>query len=127
MTVEGLKIYGTPHQPEFFGWGFNRNDEKRKELFGNIPSDADVVLCHGPPFNIGDKVLDGSHVGCAIMRDELLERVKPKLMAFGHIHEDHGISYLGETCFANAACCTVKYKCQQSPIVVEIDRVACKK
>lgn len=120
--VEGLKIYGTPHQPVFFNWAFNREDEQRQKLFSAIPSDSDIVLCHGPPYNILDKVHDGQHVGCPIMRKEMLERVKPKLMVFGHIHEDHGVEKIDNTIFVNAANCTVRYKCTQKPIVVDIPR-----
>jgi Icc-related predicted phosphoesterase len=120
--VEGFKVYGTPYQPEFFGWAFNRGDEDRVALFKKIPSDADVVICHGPPYQIHDRVLDGKSVGCKILRDEILNRVKPQLMLFGHIHEDHGVTKIGNTTFVNAASCTVRYKCTQKPVVIDLPR-----
>ena len=120
--AEGLKFYGTPHQPVFYDWGFNRKSEERKILFGKIPTGTDVVLCHGPPYKILDKCVDGCLAGCKILREELLTRVKPQLMAFGHIHEDHGTIKIDGTIFANSANCNYQYKCVQRPIVIDIPR-----
>lgn len=67
-------------------------------------------------------MVDGKSVGCKILRDEILNRVKPKLMVFGHIHEDHGVTKIGNTTFVNAANCTVRYKCTQKPVVIDLPR-----
>ena len=67
-------------------------------------------------------MVDGKSVGCKILRDEMLNRVKPQLMVFGHIHEDHGVTKIGNTTFVNAANCTVRYKCTQKPVVVDLPR-----
>jgi len=122
VEIEGIKIYGTPYQPHFFGWAFNRDDKERQALFAKIPSDADVVVCHGPPFEILDKTHDGLNVGCKILREELLTRVKPQLAVFGHIHEAHGITKLDNTLFVNAANCNVRYKISNPPVVVDVIR-----
>ena len=57
------------------------------------------------------------------MREQLLTRVKPQLMVFGHIHEDHGVIKIEDTIFVNAANCNYKYRCVQRPIVVDIPRI----
>lgn len=48
-------------------------------------------MSHGPPYGILDRIKrDKSHVGC----DKLLTRtkqIKPRLHAWGHIHEDRGV------------------------------------
>lgn len=122
VVAEGFKIYGTPYQPVFHNWGFNRTDAERQALFAKIPNDADVVLCHGPPYGILDHIQDRSSVGCQILRDTVLNRVKPKICAFGHIHEDHGVQKIDNTIFVNSANCTIRYKCSQPPEIVDLPR-----
>ena len=120
VTIAGVKFYGTPYQPVFHDWAFNRTDDERKVLFAKIPSDADVVMCHGPPFEILDKCYSGVRAGCQIMRAEILNRVKPKLMVFGHIHESYGSVQIDGTTFINASSCNLRYKAVNKPQVFDI-------
>ena len=52
-TVElfGVKFYGSPYQPEFCQWAFNKPRGKQlKEEWDKIPSKGiDVLITHGPP------------------------------------------------------------------------------
>ena len=121
-TVEGYKIWGTPHQPLFHGWAFNRAEPQRKELFSKIPDGTDIVMCHGPPYGIRDRILDGTNVGCPILEENITKRVKPLLMAFGHIHEDRGVSKKDNTLYINSAMCTVRYSCSNPAIIVDLPR-----
>ena len=50
-----------------------------------IPEDTDIVITHGPPYGILDKIYNGQSVGCKILLN-VIERVKPKVHIFGHIH-----------------------------------------
>ena len=122
IEAEGYKIYGTPYQPIFYDWGFNRSEDDRRILFAKIPSDSDIVLCHGPPNGILDHLRDGTSVGCTILRDEVLKRVKPRICAFGHIHEDHGVEKVDHTVFVNSANCTVRYACTQPAEIIDLPR-----
>lgn len=47
------------------------------------------MLTHGPPLNILDQAAFNSNVGCGHLR-RAVERVKPRLHCFGHIHEGYG-------------------------------------
>ena len=48
------------------------------------------MLTHGPPLGIRDKIKYGrDNVGCAHLR-RAVERCKPRLHCFGHIHEGWG-------------------------------------
>lgn len=49
-----------------------------------------MLITHGPPRMILDRVDDGSFTGCAQLRDAIAHRVKPRLHVFGHIHEGYG-------------------------------------
>lgn len=48
-----------------------------------------------------------------------VQRVKPKLHIFGHIHESYGTHTTEETTFINASICNEQYKPVNKPIVYE--------
>jgi len=120
--VAGLKIYGSPWQPEFSNWAFNlpRGLSLRKK-WEAIPEGIDILVTHGPPMGILDwSNFGGEHVGCADMRQELA-RVKPKLHCFGHIHGSYGTAEWAGTLFVNAATCDEQYMANQPAVVVELE------
>jgi Icc-related predicted phosphoesterase len=97
VTVEGLRIWGSPWQPRFFDWAFNLDrGEPLDENWRLIPAGIDVLVTHGPPQGYGDRTYDGSRVGCERLLVHL-ERVKPRVHLFGHIHEDKGEWQVGPT------------------------------
>jgi len=52
-TIEDLKFWGSPVQPEFFNWAFNR--ERGEDICKHwdlIPDDTDILITHGPAFGI---------------------------------------------------------------------------
>lgn len=130
--IDGIKFHGSPQTPEFCSWAFNCwRTEKQEELnYGRygpqyvwigkfwkmIPEDTDVLVTHGPPYEILDSVY-GKNVGC----EELLKKVKevnPKYHVFGHIHCDVGELIEDETTFINAACLGEDYKPNNQEIKV---------
>ena len=120
IQIEGLKIYGSPWQPEFYNWAFNLpRGEPLREIWSKIPDDVDLLITHGPPFGILDANLSGEHVGC----EDLLERVKkikPKIHIFGHIHEGYGQTEIDGTTFINASICDQDYVPGRKPIVINL-------
>lgn len=88
--VEGLKIFGSPYTPPFYNWAFMKDEHFLEILYGEIPDDTQVLITHGPPHSILDKVPDGTQVGS----HALLRRIKQldhlKLSIFGHIHTQGG-------------------------------------
>lgn len=49
VEIEGLKIYGSPWQPEFQGWAFNLPRGPRlREKWRLIPEGLDILVTHGP-------------------------------------------------------------------------------
>lgn len=112
VTIDGVMFYGSPWQPWFHDWAFNlpRDGWEIRKRWENIHDDVDVLVTHGPPFMILDKSSwrhskspDSDHGGCKILRDEVLQRIKPKLHVFGHIHEGYGTDIVGGTVFVNAS------------------------
>lgn len=115
-----MKIYGSPWQPWFYDWAFNlpRGDALR-EKWDLIPGDVDVLITHGPPHGILDRNLEGENCGCEELH-AAVDRIKPKVHAFGHIHLSHGTGRAGNTLFVNASICTERYDPWQAPVVVDL-------
>ncbi len=90
-TSPGIKVYGAPWQPAFGNWAFNLlPGSELKEKWDLIPDSTDVLITHGPPRTILDVTEAGDYTGCALLREVITGRVKPRLHIFGHIHEGYG-------------------------------------
>ncbi|KOC11508.1 Ser/Thr protein [Aspergillus flavus AF70] len=100
-------VYASPYTPEFCQWAFaydrdtdrfNPPQSMSEGVFvppNPVPDDGvDIMLTHGPPYGILDKVV-GTHasVGCENLF-RAVERAKPRLHVFGHIHEAYGAARL---------------------------------
>jgi Calcineurin-like phosphoesterase len=117
--VEGVHFYGSPWTASrHMGFSASRADLAKR--WKRIPLDTDVVLTHMPPRCLldlasrragadepceecGQRHRTRKHWGCASLRAHMLERVKPAVHVFGHVHEEAGVLQLGETLFVNAA------------------------
>ncbi|KAF8159015.1 Metallo-dependent phosphatase-like protein [Pholiota molesta] len=94
QTKDGGRIwsaYGSPWSPEFCDWAFNYPREEGETLVAKFPK-TDILLTHGPPYEILDRTNGGQDVGQNIAgfmynRNRALS---PCLHLFGHIHEAHG-------------------------------------
>ncbi len=111
----------------FRNWAFMKDDDQRKRYWEMAPDDVDVLVTHGPPFGLLDQATpDGEHLGCIHLRN-YIERVKPKLVCFGHIHGSGGSvlplkHWDGEddTILVNASVLDEKYKLVREPVILEI-------
>ena len=121
VVINKIKIYGSPWTINFNNWAFNLSAEKLKKVWTQIPSDTDILMTHGPPEGILDKNLDGFPCGCVHLKSAV-ERVKPKLHVFGHIHEAYGMRQVqGEgTIFANASIQDYQKNELNAPITLEL-------
>ena len=100
--VLGLKIFGSPYTPTFGDFAFQTTSETAPQIWSKVPEDTDIVICHGPPQGACDRTNAGINAGCPELR-KAIERVQPALMVFGHIHEGHGHSKIGDTLCCNVA------------------------
>lgn len=118
--VQGIRIYGSPWQPEFCDWAFNLPRGKAcKDVWDKIPEGIDVLVTHGPPLGHGDKCFGGHRAGCYDLL-RAVERIRPRYHVFGHIHEGSGVSSDGQTDFINASTCDFNYRPNNQAIVFDI-------
>ncbi len=123
IEIEGIKIWGSPIQPWFHDWAFNRTrGDQIKKYWDMIPADIDILVTHGPPFGILDRTRTGERVGCEDLL-ESLKRIKPKIHVFGHIHEGYGTIERDDVLFVNASVLNLSYQATQNPITVEYDPI----
>ena len=121
ILIEGLRIWGSPVQPWFYDWAFNRKRGKDiRKHWDLIPTTTDILITHGPPFGILDATDRGEKVGCEDLLDITQNRVRPKLHVFRHIHEAYGQHQVDDTLFVNASMVDLEYRPVREAIVVEI-------
>ena len=53
---------------------------------------------------------------------EVVNRIKPKIHAFGHIHESYGYSYNKDTYFVNSAVISKEKIVEQKPIIITFNK-----
>ena len=66
-----------------------------------------------------DQCDHGERVGCADLL-EIVKKIKPRVHAFGHIHEGYGLKEIEGTQFINACNLDVKYRVKNDPINIVI-------
>ena len=117
---EGVRFWGAPWQPWFLSWAFNlpRGPELAAK-WALIPDATDVLVTHGPPMGILDRTYDDEPVGCEQLR-LALQRVRPRVHVFGHIHEGYGTERVDGTLFVNASICTLAYQPTNPAVVVDL-------
>ena len=121
VVCDGVKIYGSPWQPEFYNWAFNlKRGAKLQEKWDLIPLDTDILVTHGPAYGYGDFVPNGENVGCSNLLDTIITKVNPKVHIAGHIHSGYGESFAHGTHFINAATLNESYMVTNKPIIFEI-------
>ena len=120
VIIDGIKFYGSPVQKYFCNWAFNRHESKLQEHWEAIPTDTDVLITHSPPYGVQDNVPGSGNQGSPSLFMEVVERIKPLISCFGHIHEGYGMRIIENTKFINASNLDGDYQCINEPFVVEI-------
>ena len=116
IIIEGIKIFGSPHTPNFGNWAFMKERTKLERFWRlAIDEDVDIVVTHGPP----QKKLDLSYnrdgvleyCGCKSLANHIEDKVKPVLVCFGHIHSSKncvnaGVLYMDNIYYSNGSVVT---------------------
>lgn len=123
VEIEGIKIWGSPVQPYFHGWAFNRRGAEITPHWDLIPLDTNILLTHGPIYNYLDETRSGYKAGCPFLAEKIRELTHLQLHQAGHIHESYGRVkiYKGPT-LVNASVLNLQYEMVNPPIVFEYER-----
>lgn len=87
------------------GNGFSATDSEFRAIgrkwYGKYKGKKIILMTHGPPYGTKLDLMDKNHVGNKDYR-KFIERIKPKLVISGHIHETFGaMDKIGETQLIN--------------------------
>ena len=103
VEIGGLTIYGSPWCPDLSGFAYYGTSAELLDRWKKIPNGIDVLITHTPPFGLLDLPTSGTvHLGCPLLREEL-DRIRPRVHAFGHVHASHGMHQTFGTHYINAA------------------------
>ena len=103
-------------------------------------TNIDVLITHGPPLGMCDFIPDdvddqqqgttstgtgtgtgtGTHAGCYDLLTTIQQRVKLKIVIFGHIHEGYGCVYDGMTIYIHVSIMNHNYEACNLPIVIDL-------
>ncbi|MEM3383137.1 MAG: metallophosphoesterase [Nitrososphaerales archaeon] len=87
--------------PTPFNTPFELKDEQAIDLLSKFSNRIDVLISHASPFGTKcDLTYKGNHIGSKPVRS-FIEKVKPKFVISGHVHEARGMDVLGETLIIN--------------------------
>ena len=122
VEFEGLSFYGSPWCPQLVGFAYFATEEQLIERWRRIPSGIDVLVTHTPARGLLDVPSSGGvHLGCPHLLDEL-QRIRPRLHVFGHIHASYGLQAEEETRFVNAAIVGGRdFGVRNSPTLITLD------
>jgi Icc-related predicted phosphoesterase len=119
VEIEGIRIWGSPIQPWFHNWAFNRQRGPNIAAhWAMIPAQTDILVTHGPPFGVLDYTATGERVGCEDLSLRLAE-LRPRLHVFGHIHESYGYVQRDGIHYVNASVLNLRYEYVQAPVVLD--------
>ncbi len=125
VEIDGVKFWGSPMTPSFYGWAFNRDrGDAIKRHWDLIPEGTDVLVTHGPPKGFLDyNKYDKFHCGCEDLLNAITQ-LSPKLHCFGHIHQGHGAQEIDdgvlETMLINASVVNEKYMVTYLPTYYDL-------
>lgn len=123
-TIEGLNFFGGPWVPNLDSWAFREKDMRNP---WRIPRDTDVLVTHGPVYNVRDGIpevsdpwgLQMEHIGSKKLRAAIPKSLQVHI--HGHIHEAYGISINDSIKTVCASIMNRNYKPVNSPIVIDVN------
>ena len=122
VEIMGLKFWGSPTTP-LLGEAFGVvSDTVRAKLYSGFAADTDILVTHGPPYGILDKAPGSDHHEGCLQLLVAVQRLKPMLHVFGHVHGAYGTYDTNDTLFVNAALPGRAFGMRNRPHVFKLPR-----
>jgi Icc-related predicted phosphoesterase len=125
---EQISVWATPWSNQFMTWAFMKPPGELEAVYAQIPEGVDILVSHQPPYGYGDRSLKmGSrqveHLGSRELL-EALDRVRPKLVICGHIHDGYGRSEYDAIPICNVSVVDDQYRLVHPPTVIDFPPTA---
>jgi hypothetical protein len=117
-----LTVWASPWSNQFGDWAFMKSPRDLAGVYRAIPSGVDILVSHQPPYGSGDLTVGlfgpARHAGSRELL-AAIERVRPRLVVCGHIHEGHGRHEHAGTPILNVSIVNEYYELVHEPTIVE--------
>lgn len=121
---EPLRIWASPWSNQFGYWAFMREPARLAPIYDAIPAGIDILVSHQPAYGYCDEVPD---FGSGRLRSQgsrellrAIDRVKPRILICGHIHEGHGRARHGDTDIYNVSVVDEHYRLVHAPTIIDL-------
>ena len=137
--VTSLNFFFSPYVTTINGrCAFEASPSEYQEIVKRIPDNVDILISHGPPYNILDTFVrhsidwdsqqnDYAHtsrefkIGSKVLAERIKE-IEPKLVCFGHCHENGGQTVeIDGTIYVNGAVLNENYEIANEPVIVNLE------
>jgi len=119
ITIEGIKIWGSPYSVQFGNWWFMESEEKLAKIYDDIPDDTNILMTHTPAFGILDRTIEGINVGSMQLCNRIAKLHNLKYHISAHIHEAAGTKNFNGITYINPSILDEKYRLINDPIIFE--------
>jgi hypothetical protein len=118
-----ISIWATPWSNQFMRWAFMKPPEELARIDAGIPAGIDILVSHQPPYGYGDLCANYNtgrieHFGSRELL-AAIERVRPKLVFCGHMHEGFGRYEHEGIPIYNVSVVDDRYRLVHEPTVVD--------
>lgn len=118
-----ISVWATPWSNRFMNWAFMKAPEELEAVYAAIPVGIDILISHQPPSGYGDQCFDISSRKVQYLGSrELLvaiDRVRPKLVICGHIHDGFGRTEYDGIPIYNVSVVDQQYQLVHAPTIID--------
>lgn len=116
--------WASPWSNQFMQWAFMKRPQDLADVYADIPTGTDILISHQPPFGFGDRFVDVitgkiEHLGSKELL-HAIERVRPRVVVCGHIHDGHGRYIHAGVPIYNVSVVNDRYRHVYQPTIIEL-------